>query len=64
MAQLVVRSLEQSVKVRLQRRAKRHGRSMEERFGISSAKPQVNLKATHRLGEQASLNDEGLRHQL
>ena len=30
MAQLVVRNLEQSVKVRLQRRAKRHGRSMEE----------------------------------
>lgn len=30
MAQLVVRNLEQSVKVRLQKRAKRHGRSMEE----------------------------------
>jgi antitoxin FitA len=30
MAQLVVRNLEQSVKVRLQRRAQRHGRSMEE----------------------------------
>ncbi|HYL84516.1 MAG TPA: toxin-antitoxin system [Candidatus Angelobacter sp.] len=30
MAQLVVRDLEQSVKTRLQRRAKRHGRSMEE----------------------------------
>lgn len=30
MAQLVVRNLEQSVKARLQRRAKRHGRSMEE----------------------------------
>lgn len=30
MAQLVVRNLEQSVKVRLQRRAKRHGHSMEE----------------------------------
>jgi plasmid stability protein len=30
MAQLVVRNLEQSVKSRLQRRAKRHGRSMEE----------------------------------
>jgi plasmid stability protein len=29
-AQLVVRNLEQSVKARLQRRAKRHGRSMEE----------------------------------
>jgi plasmid stability protein len=30
MAQLVVRNLEQSVKVRLQKRAKCHGRSMEE----------------------------------
>lgn len=30
MAQLVVRNLEQSVKLRLQKRAKRHGRSMEE----------------------------------
>lgn len=30
MAQLVVRNLEDDVKLRLQRRAKRHGRSMEE----------------------------------
>lgn len=30
MAQLVVRNLENSVKARLHRRAKRHGRSMEE----------------------------------
>jgi antitoxin FitA len=30
MAQLVVRGLEQEVKARLQRRAARHGRSMEE----------------------------------
>jgi len=30
MAQLVVRNLENAVKVRLQRRARRHGRSMEE----------------------------------
>jgi antitoxin FitA len=30
MAQLVVRNLENSVKIRLQRRAKRHGHSMEE----------------------------------
>jgi len=30
MAQLVVRNLEQSVKTRLQRRARRNGRSMEE----------------------------------
>ena len=30
MAQLVVRNLENDVKARLQRRARRHGRSMEE----------------------------------
>jgi antitoxin FitA len=30
MAQLVVRNLEEAVKTKLQRRAKRHGRSMEE----------------------------------
>jgi len=30
MAQLVVRNLEMQTKIRLQRRAKRHGRSMEE----------------------------------
>ncbi len=30
MAQLVVRNLEDEVKLRLQRRARRHGRSMEE----------------------------------
>jgi plasmid stability protein len=30
MAQLVVRNLSQDVKTKLQRRAKRHGRSMEE----------------------------------
>ncbi len=30
MAQLVVRKIENAVKSRLQRRAKRHGRSMEE----------------------------------
>ncbi len=30
MAQLLIRNLENEVKIRLQRRAKRHGRSMEE----------------------------------
>jgi plasmid stability protein len=30
MAQLIVRNLEMQTKMRLQRRAKRHGRSMEE----------------------------------
>ena len=30
MAQILVRNIEQSVKTRLQRRAKKHGRSMEE----------------------------------
>ena len=50
MAQLVVRNLEQSVKSRLQRRAKRHGRSMEEevrdilrRAANEAEKPAVGL---------------------
>jgi plasmid stability protein len=30
MAQIIVRGLEEEVKLRLQRRARRHGRSMEE----------------------------------
>ena len=30
MAQLVVRNIEEEIKAKLQRRAKRHGRSMEE----------------------------------
>ena len=30
MAQILVRNIEQDVKTRLQRRAQRHGRSMEE----------------------------------
>lgn len=49
MAQLVVRNLEQSVKARLQRRAKRHGRSMEEevreilRNAVEPETPNVGL---------------------
>ena len=50
MAQLVVRNLEQSVKVRLQKRAKRHGRSMEAEVrdilrnaANESEKPSVGL---------------------
>jgi plasmid stability protein len=46
MAQLVVRNLEQSVKTKLQRRAKRHGRSMEEEVGKSYATlPSKRLQA-------------------
>jgi plasmid stability protein len=50
MAQLVVRNLEDSVKARLQRRARRNGRSMEEEVrdilrnaAHESAKPSVGL---------------------
>jgi plasmid stability protein len=45
MAQLVVRNLEESVKARLQRRARRNGRSMEEevryilRHAVSAKQP-------------------------
>jgi plasmid stability protein len=53
MAQLVVRNLEDSVKARLQRRAKRHGRSMEEevRDILRSAANEPG-KATVGLGTQ------------
>ena len=49
MAQLVVRNLEQSVKTRLQRRAKRNGHSMEEevrailRNALKTDEKEVNL---------------------
>ena len=50
MAQLVVRKIEESVKARLQRRARRNGRSMEEEVreilrnaANESEKPQVGL---------------------
>ena len=37
MGQLVVRNIENAVKTRLQRRAQRHGRSMEKRSETFSA---------------------------
>ena len=50
MAQLVVRKIEESVKARLQRRARRNGRSMEEEVreilrnaANEAEKPQVGL---------------------
>ena len=49
MAQLIVRNLENAVKVRLQRRAKRHGRSMEEE-ARDIVRNAVNEEDTPRLG--------------
>jgi len=49
MAQLIVRNLENAVKVRLQRRAKRHGRSMEEE-ARDILRNAVNDENTPRLG--------------
>ena len=49
MAQLIVRNLENAVKVRLQRRAKRHGRSMEEE-ARDILRNAVNEEDTPRLG--------------
>ena len=49
MGQLVVRNIENAVKTRLQRRAKRHGRSMEEevrdilRSAVSAETPSGGL---------------------
>lgn len=51
MAQLVVRDIEADVKARLQRRAKRHGRSMEEEVRqILRAASREEPRAVRRLG--------------
>jgi plasmid stability protein len=56
MAQLVVRNLENTVKARLQRRAKRNGRSMEEevRDILRSAAHQEEDETTGGLGTEIS----------
>ena len=55
MAQLVVRNLEQSVKTKLQRRAKRHGRSMEEEIReILRDATKDEIKQPRKLGTEIS----------
>jgi plasmid stability protein len=55
MAQLVVRNLEQSVKSKLRRRAKRHGRSMEEEVReILRDATKNEIKQPRRLGTEIS----------
>jgi plasmid stability protein len=56
MAQLVVRNLEQTVKTKLQRRAKRHGRSMEEevREILRDATKQESAQPRKGLGTEIS----------
>jgi len=57
LAQFVVRNLENAVKVRLQQRAKRHGRSMEEevREILRSAVHEASVPTTGLGTEIASL---------
>jgi plasmid stability protein len=53
MAQLVVRNLENAVKAKLQRRARRHGRSMEEEAReILRNEVQKDVVATGGLGRE------------
>ena len=63
MAQLVVRNLEHAVKVRLQQRARRHGRSMEEEAReILRSTVQRDETPSHGLGSDiaALFSDVGL----
>jgi plasmid stability protein len=55
MAQFIVRHLEDDVKVRLKRRAQRHGRSMEEevRHILRNAAKEEN-RPVHKLGSRIS----------
>lgn len=67
MAQLVVRNIEESVKARLQRRAKRNGHSMEEevREILRNAANQEDRPATGLGSEIAALiSGTGLRFEL
>jgi plasmid stability protein len=63
MAQLVVRNLEQSVKTKLQRRAKRHGRSMEEEVREilrDAAKHETSASNSKGLGSRIAAHFRGI----
>ena len=62
MAQLVVRNLEDEVKRKLQRRARRHGRSMEEevRDILRNAADKEEAAASGNLGSKISALFHGL----
>jgi len=70
MAQLVVRNLEENVKVSLQRRAKAHGRSMEEevreilRAVADGQISRVQSEAEQGFAEQMIRNFSGVAGQL
>jgi plasmid stability protein len=62
MAQLVVRNLEDSVKLQLQRRAKRNGRSMEDevRHILRDASSEKSGKEGFGLGSQIAARFRGI----
>lgn len=61
MAQVIVRNLEDDVKERLQQRARRHGRSMEEEIReILRSAAQEKIAPRLRLGSQIASRFAGL----
>ena len=67
MAQVIVRNLEEDVKEGLKRRAKRHGRSMEDEIRhILRRASREEPRAVERLGTRiaARFNGSGLQHDL
>ena len=61
MAQLVVRNIEEDVKARLQKRAKKHGRSMEEEVReILRDAVKKNDKPSEGLGTRIAKRFEGI----
>jgi plasmid stability protein len=65
MGQLVVRNLEDSVKEQLRRRAKAHGRSMEEEVrDILRAAAKVSVKNAPGLGTQIAARFRGIGMEL
>ena len=58
-AQLVVRNLEEDVKARLQKRAKKHGRSMEEEVRDILRKAVKNAKRIKGRGLRRRIRERG-----
>jgi plasmid stability protein len=55
MAQFVVRNVERSVKLRLQRRARRNGHSMEEEVRAPSTLPKAAQNGSRKAGSKGAL---------
>ncbi len=65
MAQLVVRNLPEDVKKRLQRRAEKHGRSLEaEVRAILAQTPEAGVAGSEALGAGTALAKKLAKHQV